>query len=115
MKAIRPCCENTTTSTAGATSVILPLSKHPFSLFVKVIQIKPMQSLSNDDEINAIISKSGPFSRKYFISNVVSRLCVFNLLLAHITGYYLLKVLRKEYCRLAIASCTIPCQISILY
>jgi hypothetical protein len=51
-----------------------------------------MQCLSNGDEINAIISKSGPFSRKYFVSNVIiSRLCGYDLLPACITGYSLLK------------------------
>src|SRR5215218_5242557 len=74
-----------------------------------------MKCLSNSDEINATIGKTGPFSRKYFVSDVVSRLRVFNLLFTRITGYYLLKVLRKDNRRLAVASCTIPCQISLLY
>src|SRR5215213_5948134 len=33
-----------------------------------------MKCLSNGDEINAIIGKTGPFSRKYFVLNVVSML-----------------------------------------
>jgi hypothetical protein len=70
-----------------------------------------MKCLSNCDEINATICKTAPFSRKYFVSNVVSRLRIFNLLFTRITGYYLLKVFGKDNRRLAIASflcCTSP-------
>src|SRR5215203_666109 len=109
MKAISPCCYNT------SATVVTILPEHPFCLFIEIIQIKPMKCLSNCDEINATICKTAPFSRKYFVSHVVSRLRIFNLLFTRITGYYLLKVFGKDNRRLAIASCTIPCQIPMLY
>jgi hypothetical protein len=74
-----------------------------------------VERLSNSYEINAIIGEIWLFSLKYFVPNVLPWLCIFDLLFAGIAGYYLIKIFRKYYCRLAVASCAIPCQFSPKY